>query len=58
MMLMSSWQLTLGAIPCSYITQQFRLVREEPRIQIIGFCGCLTRQCREATICWIMAERL
>jgi len=20
-------------------------------IQIIGFCGCLTRQCRDATIC-------
>ncbi|TAQ83163.1 hypothetical protein B7494_g8512 [Chlorociboria aeruginascens] len=32
--------------------------REEPLIQIIGFCGCLTRQCRDATICWIMAERL
>jgi len=24
----------------------------------LGFCGCPTGQCREATICRIMAERL
>ncbi|MCQ4699182.1 hypothetical protein NE452_16940, partial [Paeniclostridium sordellii] len=34
------------------------LVREEQFIRIIGFCGCLIRHCREATIRWIMAERL
>jgi len=27
-------------------------------IHIIGICGCLRRQCREATMCWIIAERL
>jgi hypothetical protein len=25
--------------------------------QMIGFCGCLTGQCREVIICWIIAER-
>jgi len=43
------------AAGCHYLDN---LVREEPLIQIIGFCGCLTRQCRDATICRIMAERL
>ena len=42
------------AMPQWYIA----LVREEPRFQMIGFCSCLTRHCCEATICWIMAERL
>jgi len=31
---------------------------QKTRFQIIGFCGCPTGQCREATMCWIMAERL
>lgn len=44
---------------CRYgMVVQLTVVREEPLIQMTGFCGCLTRERREAAICWIMTERL
>ncbi|KAJ5453341.1 hypothetical protein N7530_012808 [Penicillium desertorum] len=46
---------SMSALP---IIPKQKSYEKEPLIQIIGFCGCLTRQCRDATICGIMAERV
>ena len=35
-----------------------RMVREEPLIHTIGHRAWLKSQWREATVCWIMTERL
>ena len=40
-----------------YYTQK-RISSQDELNQIIGKYGCLKRQCREATICWIMTEGL
>ena len=38
--------------------EQYRVVREELLFQVSGICGRPIGRCREATACWIMAERL